>query len=331
MAQLEDARAATLSQTELVASLQGQVEELEAEVAKTQDNIKALKDVTTAATSDAALATSIEHEALLKAQATFAEIQVELEELRNSHALALAEAQDKIAELEVQAAKVAALEALSASLQEEKEDSANKVSELEIEILELRESQESFDEERELSLTKLEALRDDLAAATAAAEKANSYVHAKEAEYTSSAKTVKEEHENALKAAGEEQSKVLAQLDSLKSELDAALSTHETLNYEALKTAEIHSRALDEAEQRYLARQSELSEEINKITAELEVRVTAQSPPNSSLLFFRGKKRNTMLKLILSRRSTANYSKKLLSVPRSVEFSGRVDPTHIKV
>ncbi len=90
-----------------------------------------------------------------------------MEELRNSHALALAEAQDKIAELEVQAAKVAALEALSASLQEEKEDSANKVSELEIEILELRESQESFDEERELSLTKLEALRDDLAAATA--------------------------------------------------------------------------------------------------------------------------------------------------------------------
>lgn len=268
--ELEDARTATLSQTELVASLQGQIQELEADVAKSKDSIKTLKDATTAATSDAALATSVEHEALLKAQAAFAAIQIELEELRESHALALVEAQAKIAELEVQVVKVAALEALSASLQEEKEESANKVSELEIEILELKESQESFDEERELSLTKLQVLQNDLAAATAAAEKANSYAQAKEAEYASSTKTVKEEHENALKAATEEQSKVLVQLDSLKNELAAALSTHETLKNEALKTAETHSHALDEAEQRYLARQSELSEEIDKITAELE-------------------------------------------------------------
>ncbi|KAK0464960.1 uncharacterized protein EV420DRAFT_1301516 [Desarmillaria tabescens] len=268
--ELEDARAATLAQTEFVASLQEQIKELEAEVAKTKDNIKALKDATTAATSEAALAASVEHDALLEAQEDLAAIQAELGELKKSHALALAEAMGKNGELEVQVAKVDALEALCTSLQQEKEESANRVSELEIEVLELNESQESFDEERELSLNKLKALQDELAAATAAAEKANSYVQAKEAEYISTAETVKVEHENALKAAAEEQSKVLAQLDSLKNELATALSTHETLKNEALKTAETHSRALDEAEQRYIARQSELSEEIDKITAELE-------------------------------------------------------------
>lgn len=151
-------------------TFQLQIQALDDELAPLRENLEGLK-----ANSEASAAASVEHEALLKAQADFATIQEEITALQASHTAALEEASSKVKGLEEELKeKTSTLDALSAQIAElktEKEETANKVSELEIEILELKEGQESAEEERSSAAQKTKALEDELATAIAATQK----------------------------------------------------------------------------------------------------------------------------------------------------------------
>lgn len=245
---------------------------MEVEVTAAKSNLEALKASQDSASSDAALAASVEHDALVKAQTDFADIAVETEALKAAHAQALEEATSKLQVLEAKAARVETLEAEITSLKSEKEDTANKLSELEIEILELRESQETAEDEHTQALARLKSLEEQLSAATVATEQAIEEAKSKEESHSRAVEDLNELHEEALQAASEEQAKVAAQLDALKVDLAEALAAREQAKADRVTAEENHARQVQEAEKEYLNKQSELSEQIQKITAELEVR-----------------------------------------------------------
>lgn len=153
---------------------QQQIQALDDELAPLKENLESLK-ASHAVSSDASVAASVEHEALLKAQADFATIQEEINALQSSHTTALEEALDKARALEEELReKTSTLEDLSTqveALKNERAETANKVSELEIEILELKEGQESAEEDRSTAAQKTKALEEELATAIAATQK----------------------------------------------------------------------------------------------------------------------------------------------------------------
>ena len=69
----------------------------------------------------------------------------------------------------------------------------------------------------------------------------------------------------------EQQATVLADLEALKVELASVQEGHELAKKDAAAAADEHARKLQEAEDGYVAKQGELSKQLQKITTELEV------------------------------------------------------------
>ncbi|KAH7870750.1 uncharacterized protein C8R40DRAFT_1162989 [Lentinula edodes] len=253
-------------QEELVQTLQEQIQ--------TQGNDLALLKVNVSQSAEDSQAASLEHEALLKAQADFSAIQEETAALKVAHNTALEEVLAKSHAVEEGLKeKTISFEALVAQIAEmkaEKEENANKVSELEIEILELKESQETAEDERSTFALKIQALEEELAKAHAAAQGIEDDYKAKEAESSARAEQISASHENAVQAATQAQAELVTQLETLKAALNEAKADNEHARAEASASTDAHSAALQEAEQNYLNKQSEMSAEIQRITAELE-------------------------------------------------------------
>ncbi|GAW06032.1 Laminin-like protein epi-1 [Lentinula edodes] len=264
--ELENARSSLVLQQELVQTLQEQIQ--------TQGNDLALLKVNVSQSAEDSQAASLEHEALLKAQADFSAIQEETAALKVAHNTALEEVLAKSHAVEEGLKeKTISFEALVAQIAEmkaEKEENANKVSELEIEILELKESQETAEDERSTFALKIQALEEELAKAHAAAQGIEDDYKAKEAESSARAEQISASHENAVQAATQAQAELVTQLETLKAALNEAKADNEHARAEASASTDAHSAALQEAEQNYLNKQSEMSAEIQRITAELE-------------------------------------------------------------
>jgi ribosomal protein S4 len=75
-----------------------------------------------------------------------------------------------------------------------------------------------------------------------------------------------------LKAVTEERAKAIAQFDALKVELATNQAAHEQAKTDAQAATENYSHQLSEAQQLHLVKQGELMEQIQKISAELQVR-----------------------------------------------------------
>jgi predicted nucleic acid-binding Zn-ribbon protein len=149
-------------------------------------------------------------------------------------------------------------------LRAEKEDAVAKLSEIEVEVLELKESQETVEDDRAKTAARIAALEKELSDAVAATQQAIDNALAKEAEHVSQADGLKASHESELKAITDAHTETTSQLEKLKAELEAALATHQAATEE-------HGRKLGEAEDGYVKKQTELSDEIRRITTELEV------------------------------------------------------------
>jgi len=67
---------------------------------------------------------------------------------------------------------------------------------------------------------------------------------------------------------------VVAQLEALQKELAASQAAHEQAKADIQAATKDHAHNLSEAEQVHLGKQNELAEEIKKVTAELEVRLS---------------------------------------------------------
>jgi chromosome segregation ATPase len=242
------------------------------EVTATKDNLGTLKASHASASSDAAAAAQVDRDVLVKAKADLEAITAEKEALQATHTKALEDAAAKLDEQRSKAAGVEALEKELADLKAENGEHANRLSELEIEILEAKESQDKAEDERGKALSSVKLLEDELARAVEATQQANDDAIARDGEHRQRAADLKQAHNEELKAVIEEQAKVAVQLENLKEELAASLAARELAKADAQTATEGHTRQFSEAEQRHLAKQEELTAQIQKISTDLEVR-----------------------------------------------------------
>ncbi|KAJ7293443.1 hypothetical protein C8J57DRAFT_1269062 [Mycena rebaudengoi] len=225
--------------------------QLEGEISASKESLNALQSSQPDTVAEAALAAAVEHEALLKAQENFSAIEAEIQQLKAAHTQALEDAHAKIEAAEGKAGLVESLDAQLVGLRAEKEDAVTKLSEIEVEVLELKESHETAEDDLAKAAASISSLEQQLAQALAATQQAIDDATAKETEYTSKADEAKA-------------------LEALKTELEAALASHEETKAAAHAAVEEHTRLLGEAEEGYLKKQSELSDEVRRITMELE-------------------------------------------------------------
>ncbi|KAI0094774.1 hypothetical protein BDY19DRAFT_982152 [Irpex rosettiformis] len=266
---LEIAKSEYHAQTKLVQQLQAQTDRLETDVKAAKENLELLRSSSGEASEAAATAAAVEHEALLKAKTDLEGIREEIEALETVHAKTLAEAQAKVESLEESAARSVALEAQLAELKAENDDKANKVSELEVEILELREEQEKVEEERATTLGKIKELEEEAKKAAAVMKAAVEAAQIKEEELSQSSSSAATAHAEEIQKANEEYEKLSAQLQAVQDELNTALVAIESAKAEAAAAAEEQSARLEVIESTHKAREAELQEEIQKVSAEL--------------------------------------------------------------
>lgn len=246
---------------------------MEAEVKAAKDNIGALRVSYEAASSSAASSAQVDRDALAQARADLDAISMEAKALRAAHTAALQDATAKLKEYETQAANVETLEKQLAALKAEKEDTVYKLSELEIEILELKDSQGKEEDAKGKVLANVKALEEHLAETVAATRQAIDDATAKGVEHVQNVTDIKNAYEEELKALASEQAKSVAQLDVIQKELATSQAAHSLAKTDIQAMTEDYVRNLSEAEQIHLAKQNELAEQIKKITDELEVRL----------------------------------------------------------
>jgi conserved oligomeric Golgi complex subunit 6 len=268
--QLATANASNDSQTEIINTLKAQVEALEIEVRDTREKLEVIQAASASADA-AADSAAVEHEALLKTKATLDAIQAESEALKAAHDQAQAEMSQKLQALESQAALADSLEAQLTLLRKEKEDSANKLSELEVEILELKESQEAAEDERNKLLGKIQSLESELSSAITAMQQVTDDAAGKEEVHANASEALKAKHAEDLKVAKNALAEVVARLEAIQTELSAAHAAHAQMEAAAEAAAAEHTRNIEELEQTHLGVQNELSNHIHKLTADLEV------------------------------------------------------------
>lgn len=213
-----------------------------------------------------------DRQALVEARAELETMEAETTALKAAQAEALDAATAKISALELQASRAEALASEIADLHAGKEGTSNKLSELEVEILGLKEARDVAEEERGNSKTQIDTLREEVARATAAAEKAVEEAATKQSAATEHLEEVKKQHEAALALVVEESKKLTDQLHASQAKIDGLRNNLEALDAAAASAAKEHAGRLAEAEQAHKARQDELTAEIERISVELAVR-----------------------------------------------------------
>lgn len=282
---LATAQSANAGQTELVQSLQSQIEALEVEVQAAKENLDVLRASSGNASDAVAEAAAVEHEALIKAKADLAAISTEIEALKAEHAKTLAEAQEKIFALEEKASRANELEAELAQLRIENDEKANRVSELEVEILEIKEEQEKIQDEHSTTLERIKTLEAELAQTATAMQEAVAAAKAKQEELSSASDTAALAHAEELSKASAEYQKLDSQLKALEEELKNATAASEEAKANAIAAAEEQRARLEELEKTYQAKEAALSEKIQRLNAELEVScLTCASEPVSDFV-----------------------------------------------
>jgi chromosome segregation ATPase len=268
--ELDAAKLASFNHNNVVYDLQSQVGSLTAEVAAARENLETLRASSEKSSSEAAAAAQSEREAVLRARTDYETISAELEALRASHTSTIQDLHIRSSEAQERAADADALEAQVRQLKAEREENANKLSELEVEILELKESQEQAEDDHTKVLDRLKKLEEELAHAAAATQSALAASKVREEQHAEQLAEVKETHSGELQTANDELSDVVADLAALRDELAAAHAAHERTKIEAQKTAEEHERQIEETESEFLSKHLEFSEEIKRLTIELE-------------------------------------------------------------
>ena len=256
-----------------------------------KDNLDALHAANGSAMEVAASSASADREALVKAKADYEAVQAELEVLKDSHAKAVEELSQKLASAERQAASAQAIADEVAGLKIEKEETSNKLSELEIEILELKEAQETAEDKHSNVLDRIKSLEAELVEANSATAHALQQAKAAGEAHAQELDSVRKQHEEAAKALNEEKDKVSSELRSVQDTLERAQVALEEAKVAAETTAAEHARQTDDLHKASQSKQDELAGELKKVNKELEVRAVHFM---SSLLTFvcRVKRRN---------------------------------------
>ena len=241
---------------------------MESEIASARSELEALRSSSQLASSDAAAATAVEHEALLKARADLEAIAAETSSLKSAHTVALNELQQRLSAAEAKAKEVQRLETELADLKREREDTANRISELEIEVLEAKDAVEDAEDAKTRAESKTKGLEDELAKAKFASTDA---LEAKEKGLLAQLDEAKKEHETRATELQQEQDKLLSQLTTLEGELANAQAALEKASQEQQLVAEEHVAKLQSLEQSNQEALHALDVELKRIRNELEV------------------------------------------------------------
>ena len=261
----------TTEQNTIIEALRGQIKALEAKVDESLKSLESLR-ADHANGADIIAAAERDRQALVEARAEFETMETETTALKAAQAEVLDAATAKISALELQASRAEALSTEIDDLRAGKEETSNKLSELEVEILELKEARDFAEEERAKSTTQIDTLRKEVAAATAATEKTVEETAAKQSAATEHLEEVKKQHEAALALVVEESKKLNDQLHASQAEIDRLRNSLEASDAAAASAAEEHAGRIAAAEQAHKARQDELTAEIERISVELAVR-----------------------------------------------------------
>ncbi|KAI6047777.1 hypothetical protein EDC04DRAFT_2919734 [Pisolithus marmoratus] len=249
-----------------IEKLQGQVDTLTSEITVAEKNFESLRATSDQSSAEASAAAQAERESFLRAKADLDALHAEMETLRTTHDTALQDAAIQLTEAQQRASEVASLTASIETLKDEREESANRISELEVEVLELKESQEKVEDERNKLISSLKKAEADLAQARSALEGAIQDARAKEEEGAQEIADLQQAYEEKIALLKDDLAKTVAELENMKNELTAANVSYEQMKKEAEAAAEEHERQLEESEQSYLSKHIEFSEEIRRLT-----------------------------------------------------------------
>ncbi|KAL4069722.1 hypothetical protein V8B97DRAFT_2024442 [Scleroderma yunnanense] len=268
--ELDIAKQASAGQTTLIDKLQDQITALTSEIAITQQNFESLRASSDQTSAEATAAAQAERESFLRAKTDLDALNAEMDALRAAHDTAIQDATTKLSESQQRASEVAFLTTQIEALKTEREENANKISELEVEVLELNESQEKAEDERKELLSRLKGVEMNLAQAVAAIEQAVQDAKTKEEQGAQQVAELKQAHEGEIQLLNDELAEATFKLEKLKTDVTTLESAHEETKRQAEAAAEEHERQLEESEQSYLSKHIEFSEEIKRLTTELE-------------------------------------------------------------
>ena len=153
-------------------------------------------------------------------------------------------------------------------MKKEREETANRISELEIEVLEARDAVEEAEDAKTKAESKTKALEDELLKATLASEGA---LEDKEKTLLAQLDGSKKEHEARAAELQQEQDKLLSQLTTLEGELANAQAALEKAGHEQQLVAEEHAAKLQSLEESNRVTLDNLNGELQRIRKELEV------------------------------------------------------------
>ena len=251
-----------------IKTLQSQITTLESEITSTRSELEALRASSQLSASDAAAAAAVEHEALLKARADLEAIGIETSVLKSAHSAALDEFQQRLSVAEEKAKEVQRLETELYSLKRERENTANRISELEIEVLESKDAVEEAEDAKATAESKVKGLEDELAKAKVASTDS---LEARERGLLAQFDEAKKEHEARTAGLQQEQEELLSRLTTLEGELADAQAALEKASQEQQLVAEEHAAKLQSLEQSNQEALSALDAELKRIRNELEV------------------------------------------------------------
>ncbi|KAG9023813.1 hypothetical protein FRB95_012466 [Tulasnella sp. JGI-2019a] len=241
---------------------------LEAELLRVQDELKTLS---TSRDNDTTSA-EVEHAALLQAQADLRAIKVETDSVTAGHAMAISKHEQTIAGLKshvsVAEKSIEALRLEVDDLKREREEMSQKLSELEVEILEMQEAQEKAQDEREKEIASIKADHET------EKEETRKALEQELAKATEAHQHAAKMWEEATVAAGEKHSETMA-VAVKKAEAAATAASEEA--QKAL--AESQAEALWEKEVEWLKKTEGLENRIKELEEEIkaeESRIEAQ-------------------------------------------------------
>lgn len=263
--------AAATSSSELNTKLNERISTLELELSSTKENLVTLQTSHDATTSEAATASAASKEALFKARSELEAIMTETEQLKQVQVSALDEAQKKIEMLEKEAQEAGSLQVQLNALNSEKEETATKVSELEIEILELKEAQEVLEDERDQLKSTIKTLQGSFDQSQHDITKAAEDLKTAESRHAATIGDLQQKHAGELAEAAKNHTQVSQTLQAIQRDLEATNFELDKAKQAAADAEEAHRLKSSEVEQAYMAVQNELTERIALISQELEV------------------------------------------------------------
>lgn len=269
---MESASSEASSQAALVEQFKARINELQGDLSSSKEKIEALEDEHAQSATSASEAAAIEHEALLASQAKLDLLSSEVENLKAVHAKTLQDSESRIAGLLEKLTLVETLEAQVSSLKVEKEENANKLSELEVEILELKEAQDGLEDTRDILQKQVASLEDEVAKAAVSAAMAVEEGNNKDDSHAQELATMAKQHQDELEAGSSRYNELVASLEVLKSDLLVAETAKEKAERECSLLEEAQAIKMAELEQHHATNVAALEVKIAKITEELQVR-----------------------------------------------------------